>query len=375
MAVGGLLLAAGAGRRLRDAQGAGRGAGRRGADGAARAAHAARRRLRPGRGRARRGGAAARRRCPAALVVVNKEWRDRHGLVPAGRLGGAARRRWTLWWCCWWTHPGITAEAVRRVGAGANPDTLRVATYGGDGGHPVLLGREHWAGAAALAEGDVGARAYLARHDGGDGALRRRLRRRGPGRAPCVTCSTSCSAGWRRRRAGRRWRPWCGTWQSAPRAAGRGHAGRPGRRGRRQRLRRLRRGRGLRAGQRGRRRPARPGAAALRRQRRRRVRGRPDLRRHHRGVRRAGRPRDVPGARRGRGAVRAGEPGRRGDLRRRPAGPRRRGTGGLAGPARRLARLGPARRRGHRRRPRACSPPGAPARCTTAPTASAAATS
>ncbi|HEY0698101.1 MAG TPA: nucleotidyltransferase family protein [Micromonospora sp.] len=61
--------------------------------------------------------------------------------------------------------PGVTAEAVRRVGAHAGPATLRAATYGGRPGHPVLLGRAHWAGVAAEASGDTGARRYLAGHD------------------------------------------------------------------------------------------------------------------------------------------------------------------------------------------------------------------
>jgi CTP:molybdopterin cytidylyltransferase MocA len=60
--------------------------------------------------------------------------------------------------------PGITADAVRRVGAQASPDTLRIATYADGPGHPVLLGRAHWAGAAASAVGDAGARHYLAGH-------------------------------------------------------------------------------------------------------------------------------------------------------------------------------------------------------------------
>ena len=36
-----------------------------------------------------------------------------------------------------------------------------MAGYDGRRGHPVLFGREHWAGIAASAIGDVGARAYL----------------------------------------------------------------------------------------------------------------------------------------------------------------------------------------------------------------------
>ena len=63
--------------------------------------------------------------------------------------------------------PGITPEAVRRVlaGSGDHPaDALVVATYHGQRGHPVLLGRDHWTGAADLADGDIGARPYLRVH-------------------------------------------------------------------------------------------------------------------------------------------------------------------------------------------------------------------
>jgi CTP:molybdopterin cytidylyltransferase MocA len=60
--------------------------------------------------------------------------------------------------------PGITAEAVRRVLAHGSPTALVVATYHGERGHPVLLGRDHWAGVAGSAAGDVGARPYLRAH-------------------------------------------------------------------------------------------------------------------------------------------------------------------------------------------------------------------
>jgi nicotine blue oxidoreductase len=60
--------------------------------------------------------------------------------------------------------PGIGAAAVRRLAAYAAPDAIAVATYGGRPGHPVLLGRRHWAEVARLAEGDAGARAYLVAH-------------------------------------------------------------------------------------------------------------------------------------------------------------------------------------------------------------------
>ncbi|WP_328416703.1 nucleotidyltransferase family protein [Micromonospora sp. NBC_00389] len=58
--------------------------------------------------------------------------------------------------------PGLTPEAVRRVARDATADSLTVATYqDGRRGHPVLLGRHHWAGVASAATGDRGARDYL----------------------------------------------------------------------------------------------------------------------------------------------------------------------------------------------------------------------
>jgi CTP:molybdopterin cytidylyltransferase MocA len=57
---------------------------------------------------------------------------------------------------------GLPAEAVARIlAAPIGPATLRRATYAGRPGHPVLLGHDHWAAAAAAARGDRGAGRYL----------------------------------------------------------------------------------------------------------------------------------------------------------------------------------------------------------------------
>jgi nicotine blue oxidoreductase len=61
--------------------------------------------------------------------------------------------------------PGVTAAAVRRFVAMSSPSVLARATYGGSPGHPVLIGRERWDAVAELADGDAGARPYLAQHD------------------------------------------------------------------------------------------------------------------------------------------------------------------------------------------------------------------
>lgn len=61
--------------------------------------------------------------------------------------------------------PGMTPEALRAVAGHAAPDALAVATYDGVRGHPVLIGRDHWAGVVETATGDEGARRYLADHE------------------------------------------------------------------------------------------------------------------------------------------------------------------------------------------------------------------
>ncbi|MGW6014146.1 nucleotidyltransferase family protein [Streptomyces sp. NPDC055210] len=62
-------------------------------------------------------------------------------------------------------QPGIGPRATARLLAALrSPATLASASYEGKRGHPVLLGADHWAGIAATATGDQGARAYLKAH-------------------------------------------------------------------------------------------------------------------------------------------------------------------------------------------------------------------
>ncbi len=57
----------------------------------------------------------------------------------------------------------VSAEVVARVVQGDVDDrSLRRAGYHGVPGHPVLIGRGHWPGVTASATGDKGARDYLA---------------------------------------------------------------------------------------------------------------------------------------------------------------------------------------------------------------------
>jgi CTP:molybdopterin cytidylyltransferase MocA len=57
--------------------------------------------------------------------------------------------------------PDLAAATVRRVAAAATPDTLRQAHFAGRPGHPVVIGRAHWAALRAGLSGDTGARPYL----------------------------------------------------------------------------------------------------------------------------------------------------------------------------------------------------------------------
>ena len=103
---------------------------------------------------------------PALTYVDNPDWASgmasslRTGL--AALAGGPAGAAVVLLV----DMPGVTAAAVRAIAAGATPDALVMGGYGDRRSHPVLLGREHWAGVARSATGDRGARDYLRAHAG-----------------------------------------------------------------------------------------------------------------------------------------------------------------------------------------------------------------
>jgi CTP:molybdopterin cytidylyltransferase MocA len=100
---------------------------------------------------------------PGAMVVINDAWPQglasslRAGLTAAMAEPGVDRVLVTLV-----DLPGMTAQALTRVAASAAP--LAQGCFGGESGHPVLLGREHWAGVIAMAQADRGARDYLRAH-------------------------------------------------------------------------------------------------------------------------------------------------------------------------------------------------------------------
>ncbi|CAN5715711.1 nucleotidyltransferase family protein [soil metagenome] len=101
---------------------------------------------------------------PDAEVVHNPDWHS--GMGSSLRVGLSALPDDTTAVVVHLVDmPDVTAAAVGRLliahGAGAE---VAVATYGGRRGNPVLLARSTWPEVARLAEGDVGARPYLAAH-------------------------------------------------------------------------------------------------------------------------------------------------------------------------------------------------------------------
>ncbi|MGW1557219.1 nucleotidyltransferase family protein [Streptomyces sp. NPDC002144] len=106
-----------------------------------------------------------RARLEGCVLVENPGWADGMGSsLRAGldSLAGTGARGALVSLV---DQPGIGPEAVRRVRAGfAGEDSLVSAAYDGVRGHPVLFGAAHWAGIAATATGDRGARAYLKKH-------------------------------------------------------------------------------------------------------------------------------------------------------------------------------------------------------------------
>lgn len=107
----------------------------------------------------------ARARLDGCVLVDNPAWEEGMGSsLRAGldSLTGTGSRAALVLLV---DQPGIGAAAVARVRAAhRSPATLAAAAYDGERGHPVLFGRDHWAGITASAHGDRGARAYLKEH-------------------------------------------------------------------------------------------------------------------------------------------------------------------------------------------------------------------
>ena len=101
---------------------------------------------------------------PGCVLVDNPDWATGMGSSLRAGLDALADKDISAVVVLPVDVPGVTPDAVRRVAALAGPDALARASFSGVPGHPVLLGREHWAGAYASATGDAGARDYLRTH-------------------------------------------------------------------------------------------------------------------------------------------------------------------------------------------------------------------
>jgi len=107
-----------------------------------------------------------RARLEGCVVVENTGWAEGMGASLRAGLASAAGTDARAVLVSLVDQPGIGPEAVRRVlGAYEGVDTLASAAYDGVRGHPVLFGAAHWAGIAKAATGDQGARGYLKAHE------------------------------------------------------------------------------------------------------------------------------------------------------------------------------------------------------------------
>jgi CTP:molybdopterin cytidylyltransferase MocA len=102
-------------------------------------------------------------RLERVILLVNRDWET--GMASSLRTGLEGLRglpvRVDAALVLLVDMPGMTPAALERLAGHAGPDALAVATYDGVRGHPVLLGRDHWAGVRSVAHGDAGARNYL----------------------------------------------------------------------------------------------------------------------------------------------------------------------------------------------------------------------
>ncbi|HEX2705266.1 MAG TPA: nucleotidyltransferase family protein [Candidatus Lustribacter sp.] len=102
----------------------------------------------------------------AVQVVVADQWATGMGSSLRAGLQAVQSRPATCVVVALVDLPDVTGAVVARVlrAAGEGGSALARAAYHGVPGHPVVLGRDHWAGVLAAAVGDRGARDYLARH-------------------------------------------------------------------------------------------------------------------------------------------------------------------------------------------------------------------
>ena len=106
----------------------------------------------------------------AVDVVVAADWGEGMGASLRTGLGALGPREADAALVTLVDLPDVDEPVLRRVletgsGQAALSGAIVRATYDGRPGHPVLIGREHWAGVVATAEGDRGARTYFRTHE------------------------------------------------------------------------------------------------------------------------------------------------------------------------------------------------------------------
>ncbi|MFF7733958.1 NTP transferase domain-containing protein [Streptomyces sp. NPDC007984] len=107
----------------------------------------------------------ARAALPGCVLVGNPDWEQGMGSSLRAGLDSLAGTGTRAALVSLVDQPDIGPEAVARVlAAYEGEQSLVSAAYDGVRGHPVLFGAAHWAGIAATATGDRGARAYLKEH-------------------------------------------------------------------------------------------------------------------------------------------------------------------------------------------------------------------
>ena len=105
---------------------------------------------------------------PAVDVVVAEDWAEGMGASLRAGLSALAAGRddVTAALVSLVDLPDVDEAVVARVlAADDRSDSLARASYDGVPGHPELLGRDHWAGVVETATGDRGARDYLRDRD------------------------------------------------------------------------------------------------------------------------------------------------------------------------------------------------------------------
>ena len=103
---------------------------------------------------------------PAITLVDAPDWEQGMGSSLHSGLLAAQPAPWRAVLVHLVDLPDVTAEVVRRMIRQSPPGTsaLARATYGGQPGHPVLIGRDHLESIMANLTGDSGAKGYLAHH-------------------------------------------------------------------------------------------------------------------------------------------------------------------------------------------------------------------